>query len=160
MKKLITISSMALALVFTASMAFGASLTLPVAWFVNDTGGVFFSNEDTWMTLKNNTDFSVTLELDFYDDDNVTAIATTDTITIGPRGVYAYYTGWPAFSGDVLGRTGFGMGDGCERGSIAIRFDSPAPEYTKARQVLTGYMTIDLYQVPSSYGINFVYSDD
>lgn len=160
MKKLITLSTMALALVFTVTMAYGTQLTLPISWYVNDAGGIFFQDEDTWLTLKNNSSSTVTLTLDFYDNDAPTVIATTDTVVIGPKAAKAYYTGAPSFGGEatILGQPAFNMGAGADRGSIEIRFNAPGGE-TSARQVITGYQTIDIYSVGSSYGINFVYTD-
>ena len=159
MKKLIISSTMLGALVLVAAMAYGAGNTLAIPWFVNDPNGVFTSNYDTWITLKNVTNRTITLTLDYYDNGDYTQIATTDTVVVPSQGVGAIYTGKPAYSQDLpfIG-TGFRMGTNCDMGSINVRW--PDPDTKFAREEITGYVGIENFDAGTGLGINFTYSDE
>lgn len=161
MKKLLVLSTMISSLVLAAAVAFGAGqLTLPIAWYVNDANGEFRVGDDTWFVLKNNANDFVTLTLDYYDDSDVTSIATTDTVVLDPQGFGFVYTGQVATSINYsFVGPGYGLGAGGDRGSVIIRWDNTTGA-TKARQVITGYQTIENFDAGSSFGINFSYTDD
>ena len=157
MKKLIIASTMVAYLVVSAAVAFGVGQTIAIAWFVNDFNGVFFSDFDTWLTLKNVTGDYITLTLDYYDDSNFLTIATTDTVVVAPQGVSAYYTGKAAYNQDFtfIG-DGFNMGNAADRGSINIRFpDQGLP----GANVIQGYQGISDYVSQQGLGLNLQYLD-
>jgi hypothetical protein len=161
-KKVIIACAMLASLGFSAAVAFGAGLgfTLPIPWYLNDKFGQYRKGSDTWLTLKNNSGEWVTLTLDYYDDGAISTIATTDTIVLGPQAVAAVYTGKPSYNEDktFIG-TGFRMYAGADRGSINVRF-LKFGAYTKVRQIITGYQTIENYPPNDlqSFGINLSYT--
>ncbi len=149
MKRFGIFSVMVLGLLLAASMAFGVvGNTINFPWFVNDFPGTQATLEDTWVTVKNVTDETFTVTVDYYDDSDYTTIATSDTIYLTPGAAYAYYTGKAARD--------FSMNNNADRGSLVLRWPSPY-DSSEARSEVQGYGAIFYWHIGMAIGITFIY---
>ena len=92
MKKIALFSGMVLTLMLAAGVVFG-EFTIFIPWFVNDATGTYESNYDTWITYRNVTNSTITVTMDFYDNDEWGVIATTVTVELVPLATTTFYSG-------------------------------------------------------------------
>lgn len=146
--KRIVIATVMLSMVLSAGIAISAELNIFVPWFVNDPYGIQKSLFDTWIQLKNVTDSTITMNIDYYDDSNYFVVATTDTITLVPGAGEAYYTGVMSYTYSMLGNA--------DRGSINCRWEEITPG-SEAKDEILGYLSYNNWSGGFGLGINFVY---
>ena len=152
MKKYVVFFSMVGLLAYAASMSFGAGKTIAVPWFVNDFNGVMGFDFDTWFSVKNITNSTVALTVDYYDNSDYLTIATSETVVLAAGGVYPCYTGKPAQARPA----GYGMGPNCDRGSAIIRW----PDQGGAdRTQMQGFIQMIQVTLGAISGVNFDYKD-
>lgn len=139
---------MVLSLVISAGLAISAEKNIFVPWFVNDPYGIQKSLFDTWIQLKNITNDTITLYIDYYDDSNYYVVATTDTLQLVPGAGEAYYTGVASYTYSMLGTA--------DRGSINVRWEEVTTS-VDAKDEILGYLSYNNWSGGFGLGINFVY---
>jgi len=163
MKKFLVLSTMAVALVVAASLAFAGTIFIP--WFINDdftgTYGEPGQGYDTWFVIKNvNATDTLTIYIEYYDNSDYLTVATTQSGTFLPKDVKAVYTGNVAGSGftDDFGGVGYNMGTNCDKGSIVIYW---ADTGNPAKEDVQGYEGIEQYTgtwvIGGSMAVSFIY---
>ena len=153
MKKVTLISGMVLTMMLAVGVAFG-DFTVFIPWFKNDNGGVYESGYDTWVTFRNVTNTTVTVTLDFYDNSNYLAIATTVTVELVPFASTSYYTGAPSST--------YNMGANGDRGNINITWPEVDGLHSPRQEVL-GFIVIQFWATQGNMSgqsaTSFLYAD-
>ena len=146
MKKLALGTVMVLSLVIATGGVFAQTqLEALVPWFINDNTGVMGTGYDTWVQVKNITDDTITFYVDYYDDDDFTTVATTDTFVLVTQASEAYYTGKAARD--------YSMGTAGQKGTMNIRWDTVAG--TNPPDDMRGYISVIKWGDGFSFATNF-----
>ena len=120
MRKIALLSSMVLTLMLAVGLVVGDNFTIFVPWFLNDNGGVFQSQFDSWLSFRNVSPNTVTVTVEFFDNSDW-ALATTVTIELTSGQTRSYDTGTPARNPALDPPwAGYNMGANCDRGNINI----------------------------------------